>query len=204
MLRNNGLLIVLSGPSGSGKGTVLKELLEQNDNLALSISATTRSPRKNEVDGYHYHFLSMEGFQQKIKQQDLLEYAKYCGNYYGTLKSEVEKSLEFGKHIVLEIEVQGAMQVLSSMPEAVSIFIMPPSAEELKKRLVGRQTESQAAIDRRLAISIEEMKVASTYDYVVVNHDVSDTIQKIDCIIRAEQCRGSRMNTFIEEVLLNA
>ena len=182
-------LFVLSGPSGTGKGTVCKEVLRQTDHMVLSISATTRRPRAGEVDGKDYFFLTPEAFLSMEEQDELLEYAQFSENFYGTPRKYVESSLEEGNHVLLEIEVQGAMQVKKKMPEAVLIFLYPPSMEELEKRLRERGTDDDASIRRRLERAKEELKMLSAYDYAVENDRVEWATEKICAIIRAEQCR---------------
>ena len=198
-MNKKGLLLVLSGPSGCGKGTVLKELLATEENIFLSVSATTRSPRPGEENGTHYFFLSKEEFEREIARDGMLEHACYCGNYYGTPKKPVFERCEKGQHVMLEIEVQGAKQVINSQPEAVSIFIMPPSLTELERRLVDRQTEDEETVRRRLATAVEEMKQAKDYDYIVVNNTVAEAVKDIAAIIRAEQNRTCRMAEMIQD-----
>lgn len=185
-----GLLLVISGPSGSGKGTVLKELFDRNINLFYSVSATTRNPRPGETEGVNYYFLTKEEFLRQAEKGNMLEYAEYCGNFYGTPKSAVDEMRHKGRDVVLEIEVQGARKVMASCPDAVSIFIMPPSEAELAKRLRGRQTEPEEVIEKRLSTALEEMKTATDYDYVVVNDIVPVAADKINAIITAEKCRS--------------
>ena len=196
-MRNKGLLVIFSGPSGCGKGTVLKELLQHDDSVYLSVSATTRSPREGEQHGVHYYFLSKEEFERLIQENGMLEYASYCGNYYGTPRAAVEKKLNEGLDVILEIEVQGALQVMEHCPEAVSIFILPPSVEELEKRLFGRQTEDIETISKRLLKAKEEMTFAEKYDYVVVNNAVLETANQIEAILTAEKFKQKRMKNAI-------
>lgn len=196
-MNKKGLLLILSGPSGCGKGTVLKELLAAEPNIFYSVSVTTRAPRPGEEDGVNYFFLSKEEFDREVSQDGMLEYACYCGNCYGTPKKPVFDRLERGEHVILEIEVQGAKQVMESCTEAVSIFIMPPSLAELERRLVDRQTEDEEAVKRRLAAAVDEMNLAKDYDYVVVNDKVSEAVKDIAAIIRAEQNRSCRMSELI-------
>ena len=196
-MNKKGLLLILSGPSGCGKGTVLKELLAAEPNIFYSVSATTRAPRPGEEDGVNYFFLSKEDFDREVSQDGMLEYACYCGNCYGTPKKPVFDRLERGEHVILEIEVQGAKQVMESCTEAVSIFIMPPSLAELERRLVDRQTEDEETVKRRLAAAVDEMNLAKDYDYVVVNDKVSEAVKDIAAIIRAEQNRSCRMSELI-------
>lgn len=200
MKQKKGLLLVVSGPSGCGKGTILKELLADTDRVFLSTSATTRSPRPGEVDGTHYYFLSQEQFKTEIKQDGMLEYANYCGNYYGTPKQPVFDRLENGEDVILEIEVQGAMQVIEKYHEAVSIFVMPPSLQELERRLTDRQTEDSETIRRRLNTARQEMNSASKYNYIVVNDTVSEAAKDMEAIIRAEKSSAKRMQAFLKQI----
>lgn len=203
-MNKKGLLIVFSGPSGCGKGTVLKELMAQDKNIFYSVSATTRSPRPGEENGVHYYFLQRDEFEELIAQDGMLEYANYVGNYYGTPKKAVYEQIEQGKDVVLEIEVQGAMQIKEKCPDAVFIFVMPPSMSELRHRLVDRQTEDMDTINHRLETAVNEMRYAKQYHYVVVNDTVSEAVKNISAIIQAEKNKVTRMNDFIEEVLKNA
>ena len=193
-MKNKGLLVIFSGPSGCGKGTLMKELLARNSNLFLSVSATTRSPREGEQDGVHYYFLQKEQFEQLIAEEGVLEYACYCDNYYGTPKAAVEEKLNEGKNVILEIEVQGALQVMNKRPDAVSIFVLPPSVEELEHRLIGRNTEDLATIEKRLAQAKEEIKHASEYQYVVVNDRLPEAVAELEAILVAEKCSTKRIN----------
>ena len=197
--RNMGTLIVISAPSGAGKGTVINKLLEKNDNLWLSVSATSRIPRDNDIEGKTYYFYSKEEFEEKIKEGYFLEYALYAGNYYGTPKEFIGSKLDNGIDVILEIEIEGAMQIKELVPEALFIFIMPPTLEELKRRLVGRNTDSKDKIIERFKIAYKEINEVSKYNYVVVNDEVDNAVSKIEAIIKAEKCRVDR----IEEVLLN-
>lgn len=199
-MNKQGLLLVLSGPSGCGKGTVLKELLSRDPNLFLSVSATTRNPRPGEKDGVHYFFLSKEEFETEISQDGMLEHACYCENYYGTPKKPVYERCENGQDVILEIEVQGAMQVLKRESQAISVFIMPPSVEELERRLTNRQTEDLQTVQRRLKTAKEEMKLATEYDYIVVNHVVEEAADDLAAIIRAEKSKTHRMVPIIKEI----
>ncbi len=199
-MSKKGLLIVLSGPSGSGKGTVLRELLKEEENIFLSVSATTRSPRPGEENGVHYFFLSREEFEAEIANDGMLEHACYCENYYGTPKKPVFDRCDNGQDVILEIEVQGAMQVLEKQKEAVSIFIMPPSLTELRERLIGRQTEDMETVERRLATALEEMKYAKQYDYIVVNDSIQEAVKDIKAILQAEKLKSGRMEEFLQTV----
>lgn len=180
-----GLLIILSGPSGVGKGTVRQELFKDESlNLAYSISMTTRKPRPTEQDGIDYFFVSEEDFQEKIEKSELLEYAKFVGNYYGTPKFYVEKLLNEGKNVVLEIEVQGALQVMASCPQALTIFLVPPSFEELERRIRGRRTEAEEVVKERLDKARKEIATKDEYKYVVENDDVLAAKEQIAKIIK--------------------
>ena len=201
MRNRKGLLIVLSGPSGSGKGTVLKELLAKNNNLFLSVSATTRSPREGEVHGKHYYFLSKDEFEARIAGDGMLEYASYCGNYYGTPKDAVYEMLNAGKDVILEIEVQGAMQIKERCPDAVFVFVMPPSMNELKHRLTDRRTEDAETVVKRMQAAVDEIRASYQYDYIVVNDTVSEAANTLDEIIRVQKCSTGHMKEFIDEVL---
>lgn len=200
---NRGLLIVVSAPSGCGKGTLLAEILKDKD-YYYSVSATTRSPREGEVDGVNYHFAAREEFEDLIKSDGMLEYAQYCGNYYGTPKKEVEKKLSEGKNVILEIEVQGAMQVKEIAPEGVFVFILPPSVSELKKRLLKRGTEEISVIEKRVSEAVGEIKYAEKYDYVIINDDLSKAVDDFKTVISAEKMRTKNSKEIIDEVLKNA
>lgn len=188
-----GLLIVVSGPSGSGKGTVLSKLFSLREGMFYSVSATTRAPRPGEKNGQQYFFLTHEQFEQKIKDGGMLEHASYCGNYYGTPRSAVEERCAKGQDVVLEIEVQGAMQVKKTCPDCVTVFIAPPSGAELERRLRGRGTESDEVIKKRLETAAGEVGLADKYDYIVVNDDVETAAKEIDSIVTAEKCKTSRI-----------
>lgn len=186
---NKGKLFVFTGPSGTGKGTILKEVLASDDRLRLSVSATTRGPREGEVNGVHYWFLKKEDFEAKIAQDAFLEHACYVGNYYGTPEQPVNDQLAAGYDVVLEIEVQGAMQIHEKRPDAVMVFVAPPSLEELSDRLHSRGTESEEKIAARLATAEQELKYADRFDYVIVNDDLQEAIGDLRAILRAERCR---------------
>jgi guanylate kinase len=189
---SRGILFVLSGPSGVGKGTVCAALRRKLPELIYSVSATTRAPREGEQDGVNYFFKSRDQFRHMIETDALLEHAEYVGNYYGTPRDFVEKTLSEGKDIILEIEVQGALKVREKFAEGVFIFLMPPSLNELKQRIVGRGTESQATIDHRLSVAVEEMNLLHHYDYAVVNDEIELACNRIDSIITAEHCKRER------------
>ncbi|CAM4245514.1 guanylate kinase [Erysipelothrix inopinata] len=180
-----GLLIIFSGPSGVGKGTVRKLFFDREElNLAFSISITTRSPRNGEVDGRDYYFVTHDRFQEAIENEELLEHAEFVGNYYGTLISEVERLRDMGKNVLLEIEVQGALQVIDKVPDSLSIFLVPPSMEELKRRIEGRQTESQDVINSRLEKAAKEMELMNHYRYVICNEDPQLAADSVALIIK--------------------
>lgn len=192
-LNEKGLLIIISGPSGVGKGTIRKALFKRKGhNLDFSVSMTTRQAREGEVEGVDYYFVTNEVFEQNLKQNNLLEYAKFVNNYYGTPKNKVLEKLEEGKEVVLEIEVQGALQVKAKMPDAVFIFIAPPSWKALESRLINRGTETSDIIMQRLQKARSELNLASAYDYIVVNDEVENAVDRIMAIIRAEHAKCRR------------
>lgn len=191
-MAEKGLLLVVSGPSGCGKGTVLAKALDEC--FAYSVSATTRAPRTGETDGVHYLFLTREEFRKCIDGDRMLEYAEYCGEYYGTPADRVDKQLADGLNVVLEIEVQGAMQVREKRPDAVLIFIAPPSEEELERRLRGRGTESEEKITQRLKKAAEELSFAEKYDYIIINDTVDEAAADFRAIVRAQQLRTGKEN----------
>ena len=201
---NEGLLVVISAPSGGGKGTILKELFAKDDNLVLSVSATTRSPRPGEEHGKQYYFLQKEEFEELISLGKMLEYAQYVGNYYGTPREPVEQWMAQGKDVVLEIEVQGGAQIKKLMPGCVSIFILPPSMEVLEKRLRDRGTEEDATVRKRLEKAREEIPHAKDYDYVVFNDRLEDAVEDLRAILRAEKRKYHRNETAVERVLEHA
>lgn len=201
MRSKRGLLIVLSGPSGVGKGTVRKELFNQeNTNLQYSISMTTRKPREGEVDSVDYFFRTKEEFEEMIRNNQLLEWAEFVGNYYGTPIEYVEKTLEQGKDVFLEIEVQGALQVKKAFPEGVFIFLAPPSLSELKNRIIGRGTETEEVIQNRLTVAKEEIEMMDAYDYVVENDEVELACERINAIVKGEHCRRERVAQYYKEM----
>ena len=194
-----GKTFIISGPSGVGKSTVLKELFRGRDDLYFSISATTREPRDGEVDGVHYHFIDVDRFQELIGQDAFLEYAEYVGNFYGTPKKFVDEAMEQGKDVVLDIEVQGALQVHTKRPDTIRIFIAPPSWEELERRLVGRGTDSRDKINKRLVRAKVEFQTANTYDYFVINDTVEQAVCEINAIMLAEHCKPADRMKILSE-----
>lgn len=199
-MNKEGILIVVSGFSGAGKGTIMKALLERYDNYALSISATTRNPRPGEEEGKAYFFKTTEEFEKMIAKDDLIEYAMYVGNYYGTPKAYVEEQMQAGKDVILEIEIQGAMKIKEQFPESLLLFVTPPSAEELQKRLVGRGTETADVIAQRLARAYEESEGMDAYDYIVVNDDLDECAAAVQKYVEAAKNVPSRRREFIKEI----
>ena len=197
---NKGILIVLSGFSGAGKGTLMKELMKTYDNYALSISMTTRNPRPGEEHGREYFFSTKEAFEEKIAQNGLIEYANYCGNYYGTPRDYVEKMLEEGKDVILEIEIQGMRKVKQMFPEMLPLFVTPPSAEELAKRLRGRGTETEEVIMQRLQRAVAEAEGVEDYEYIIVNDDLQTCVAQIHGIVQAAKNASIRNTDFIKNI----
>ena len=187
MLDWKGLLLVVSGPSGAGKGTICKALLNKNDKIKLSVSATTRKPRNGEVHGVNYFFLEKEEFTTMIENGEFLEYAQIYDNFYGTPKSAIIECLEKGQDVILEIEMQGAKQIKEVYPEGVFIFVLPPSLEELKSRIVGRGTETQEEIEKRFSCAFEEINQIVNYDYFIVNEDIEKSVNDVEAIIASEK-----------------
>ena len=198
---NYGMLLVVSGPSGAGKGTVLKRLLEENSNVVYSISATTRRPREGELNGVHYHFVSKDEFCGMIDNGEMLEYASYNQNYYGTPLRAVEDARREGKDVLLEIEVQGAFSVKKKCPDAAFVFILPPSMTELERRLRGRNTESEEEICGRLETARKEIALAHNYDYLIVNDDIETAWKQLNCVICAEKQKTQSMKAIIDQIL---
>lgn len=200
-MNNKGLLIIISGYSGTGKGTVVKRLLEKYDErYALSISATTREPRDGEIDGREYFFKSKEEFEEMIANEELIEHACYVDNYYGTPKSYVEDRLNEGRNVILEIEIQGALNVKELFPDSVLIFLLPPSVEELEKRLRSRGTETDELVNARLERAVVESESVYNYDYIVINDDIEECVDTINGIIPVEKLRVSHQRSFIKKI----
>ena len=199
-MKKKGLLIVLSGPSGAGKGSVLKEVMKTYKNLAVSVSVTTRAPREGEVDDVNYHFRTIEQFKELAHQGAFLESECVYGNYYGTLKDEVFGRINEGKDVVLEIDVKGAFNIIGRYPDAVSIFVCPTSLEELEGRLAGRGSETKEALKIRMRSALDEIKQATKYGYVVVNDDLKECADDVIAIIKAEKCSTKINNDFISKL----
>lgn len=199
-MSNKGILTVVSGFSGAGKGTIMKRLMEKYDNYALSVSATTRAPRPGEEEGREYFFRTVEEFEKMIAKEQLIEYAKYVDNYYGTPRAYVEEQLEAGKDVILEIEIQGALKVKEKFPETLLLFVTPPSARELKGRLVKRGTESMEVILSRMERAREEAKGMDRYDYLVINDVLEDCVDEVHRIIQGEHRKSFRNMDFIEKM----
>lgn len=200
IVMGKGLLIVVSAPSGCGKGTILSEVLK-NDSFFYSVSATTRAPREGEVNGVNYHFLTKEKFEELIASDGMLEYAQYCGNYYGTPRKAVFDKLEEGKDVILEIEVQGAMKIKERCPEAMFVFILPPSLGTLKERLLKRGTETMEVIEKRVGEAAREIEAAYKYDYVIVNDDLQTAVDDFITAVKAEKMTVKRSEKTIDGVL---
>ena len=182
-----GMLLVISGPSGTGKGTLIERLMKEDPTLVFSVSATTRAPRPGEIDGVHYHFVTNERYDELVAENAFVEYANVHGNRYGTLRSEVYERLERGENVVLDIDVQGALNVIASEKEKVSIFILPPSMQELRSRLTGRGTETEEAVERRLHNAVWEISQKDNYQYKVINDDLESCLHTLQAIIEAEK-----------------
>lgn len=200
-MNTKGILIVVSGFSGAGKGTLMKELLNRyEERYALSISATTRQPREGEEHGREYFFISKEEFEKMIAKEELIEYAKYVENYYGTPRKYVEQKLNEGKDVILEIEIQGALKVKEKFPDTLLLFVSPPGAEELKNRLVGRGTETMDVIESRMSRAAEEAEGMEEYDYLIINNTLDECVEQMHAVIQGEHLRCSRNTAFIERI----
>lgn len=199
-MNKQGLLVVVSGFSGAGKGTAMKRLLEKYNTYALSVSATTRAPREGEQDGREYFFKTVQMFEEMIANDELVEYAQYVANYYGTPKAYVEEQLAAGKNVILEIEIQGALKIKQKFPDAVLLFVVPPSAAVLRERLIGRGTENLNVIEARLKRAAEEAEGVEAYDYIVVNDNLEDCVEDINEIIKSEQKRVAKNLTLINNI----
>ncbi|MBE6844983.1 MAG: guanylate kinase [Ruminococcus sp.] len=202
-MKNKGRMIVVSAPSGCGKGTILAEILK-DDSFFYSVSATTRAPRVGEEDGVNYHFISNDEFEKLIAEDGMLEYAKYCDNYYGTPKKILEEKMNEGINVILEIEVQGAMKVREICPDALFIFIVPPTISELERRLRKRGTESDDVIAKRVSEAAGEIQKAVNYDYILVNAALEDAVEDFKTIVKAESMKTACSKNLIDEVLKNA
>lgn len=198
---DRGILVVVSGFSGAGKGTIMKRLMEKYDNYALSISVTTRSPREGEQDGREYFFRTREEFEELIRQEQLIEYAQYVGNHYGTPKAYVDEQLDSGKDVILEIEIQGALKVKERFPETLLLFVTPPSAQELKKRLETRGTETEKSVRDRLDRAKEEAEGVSGYDYLLVNDDLETCVDVMHQVIQSEHHRIQRNQGLVQKIV---
>ena len=197
--RLTGMLLVVSGPSGVGKGTIVKRIMENDPSIVFSVSATTRAPREGEVNHRDYHFVTEAEYDELVAQDAFLEHAEVHGHRYGTLKSEVEKRIADGQNVLLDIDTQGALQVMEKAPDAVSVFILPPSFQELERRLRGRQTEIEADILRRLANARAEVKLLPRYTYALVNDDLDQACRTLEHIVRAEKQRTTRLEISLDE-----
>ncbi len=202
-MKSRGLLLVVSGPSGAGKGTICNALVGSRPEIFLSVSATTRKPREGEIEGKSYYFMQEEQFKEKIANGGFIEWACFCGNYYGTPKDKVEQLLEEGKDVILEIEVQGAMKVRSEYPEAVFIFVLPPSMHELRNRIVGRGTETEEVINERLKTAAWEFSHIAKYNYILLNDNIESAVERFSAIICAEKARVPRNLALIEHIVEN-
>lgn len=199
-MQERGILLVLSGPSGAGKGTICKHLLSVCPNLKYSVSATTRDPRNGEIDGVNYHFISKDSFKSMIAANELLEYAEVYNNFYGTPREYVRNLLEQNYDVILEIDPQGAKQIKSKFPDAVFVFILPPSLTELADRIYKRGTDTEQVIKLRLSQAVSELNCANEYDYIVLNDKVPEAVEKIIFILKAERCRVGRRIDIISEI----
>lgn len=198
-MNHKGLLIIVSGPSGAGKGTICKELIQRDDSIVVSVSATTRAPRNAEVDGKSYHFITKQMFESMIENGGFLEYAEVYDNYYGTPKDFVIEKITNGENVLLEIDIQGALQVKQKYPEGIFIFVLPPSMETLKNRIVGRGSETPESLEKRLSSAYQEIEQIKNYDYFIVNDTVEHSTDVLQAIITAEKCR---VNADIKDIVV--
>ena len=199
-MNEHGMLVVVSGFSGAGKGTLMKELLNRYENYALSISATTRAPRTGEVEGKEYFFVTEEHFNDMIEKEELIEYAQYVNHSYGTPKEYVLNQMKKGKDVILEIEIQGALKVKERFPEAILLFVMPPNAQELKRRLIGRGTESMEVINARLRRASEEAQGMEAYDYILINDEIDTCVEEMHLMIQVQHKRASNNMAFLSQI----
>ena len=197
-MKHKGLLLVISGFAGTGKGTIVSMLRERYGNYALSVSATTRAPRNGEVDGVHYFFKTKEEFLQMIVEDELFEYAQYVDNYYGTPKKYVQEQMDAGKDVILEIEMQGALKIKEQFPDVVLLFVVPPDADTLEARLLGRGTETPEVVKKRLGRAVEESDYMERYDYLIVNDDLDECVERVHAVIQSEHLRTKRNLEFME------
>ena len=198
-MQRKGVLVILSGFAGSGKGTIIRELLQKYDNYALSVSATTRAPREGEEEGVHYFFKTEEEFKSMISKGELLEYANYVGNYYGTPRAYVKEQLANGKNVILEIETEGALSIKREYPDAVLVFVMPPSVEEIYHRLKNRGTETEEVIAKRMKKAGIEISVVDRYDYLMINDVLSESVEMFNAIVTSQQMAVSRNRDYIND-----
>lgn len=199
-LKERGILIVVSGFSGAGKGTLMKELINRYDNYALSVSMTTRNPRPGEENGEAYFFVTKDEFEARIQKNGLIEYANYCGNFYGTPREYVEKQLEAGKDVILEIEIQGALKIKEQYKDALLLFVMPPSVEELRRRLIGRGTETEEVIEQRMSRANAEAEGIENYDFIVINDELEKCVTELHNLVQAAHNAPSRNQDFIKNI----
>ena len=197
--KEKGLLIVLSGPSGAGKSTVVKKLMQQRGNIHFSVSYTTRAPRSEDIDGVTYNFVDRAEFERMIANNEFLEYAEYSGNYYGTSLKVIEEKQAAGIDVLLDIEVQGAANVRSKCPDAVLVFTVPPSYQELERRLRGRNTDDEQTICKRLSRALEEVREINMYDYLVINDEVDNAVTELDAIMSAAECRIANRRKIMDQ-----
>ncbi|MCD4714467.1 MAG: guanylate kinase [Clostridiales bacterium] len=198
-MNHKGLLIIVSGPSGAGKGTICKELIQRDDSIVVSVSATTRAPRNAEVDGKSYHFITKQMFESMIENGGFLEYAEVYDNYYGTPKDFVIEKITNGENVLLEIDIQGALQVKQKYPEGIFVFVLPPSMETLKNRIVGRGSETPESLEKRMSSAYQEIEQIKNYDYFIVNDTVEHSTDVLQAIITAEKCR---VNADIKDIVV--